>query len=353
MRIARKYIVRPEGGQYFHVMSRVVDKRQIFTDEEKDRFVAVMKQVERFSGVEVLTYCVMGNHFHLLIWIPRKRDISEIGDDEVFRRMEYIYPAIKVEAEKLKYQELAEGGMPDAAEEFLNRYRLRMFNMTSFMKDVKQRFTQRYNQLKDRKGNLWEERFKSVLIEGEYKLIRRFAAYIDLNPVRAGLVDKASQYQWSGFGEYHRGVDRTMRTLRFFLIGQKQSGGGVNQFINDYGEYLSFCTKSQKSGKKAGHNPGAKLRKGDSKAEANPESTCELPSTNDKDRVIEKALTKGKILGSLGFLKWALSGETELGRQWEKFWKNLPDLEQKRLNIQDRDMKELFSLCKSRKDVNS
>jgi len=56
---------RPVG--FYHCLSRVVDRRFVFDDMEKERFVALMRECERFSRVRVLTYCVMANHFHLLV----------------------------------------------------------------------------------------------------------------------------------------------------------------------------------------------------------------------------------------------------------------------------------------------
>ena len=61
----------------------------------------------------------------------------------------------------------------------------RMFDLACFVKERKQRFTHRYNRQHKRRGTLWEEWFKSVLIEGSHHALLTVAAYIDLNPVRA------------------------------------------------------------------------------------------------------------------------------------------------------------------------
>ncbi len=56
------------------------------------------------------------------------------------------------------------------------------------MKELKQRFSRWYNRQTGRFGTLWAERFKSVLVEDHPANVETLAAYIDLNPVRAGLV---------------------------------------------------------------------------------------------------------------------------------------------------------------------
>src|SRR5690606_13228113 len=80
------------------------------------------------------------------------------------------------------------------------RYLRRMWDISLFMKTLKQRFTQGFNKLHQRKGTLWEDRFKSVLVESAGEPLRAMAAYIDLNPVRAGLVADPKDYRWSGYG---------------------------------------------------------------------------------------------------------------------------------------------------------
>jgi hypothetical protein len=74
-----------------------------------------------------------------------------------------------------------------------------MYDLSEFMKGVKQRFTQWYNREHGRTGTLWEGRFKSVLVEGGFAA-RVVAAYIDLNPVRAGMVSRPEDYRWSSYG---------------------------------------------------------------------------------------------------------------------------------------------------------
>jgi REP element-mobilizing transposase RayT len=64
------------------VVSRVVDRQRVFGEEEKGQFVAFMRLYERLCGVRVLTYCVMSNHFHLLLEVPRKPE-TPLTEDEL------------------------------------------------------------------------------------------------------------------------------------------------------------------------------------------------------------------------------------------------------------------------------
>jgi putative transposase len=68
------------------------------------------------------------------------------------------------------------------------------------MKTLLQRFTRWFNRTHQRSGTLWEERYKSVIVESGIAA-RTMAAYIDLNPVRAGMVADPAEYRWSSYGE--------------------------------------------------------------------------------------------------------------------------------------------------------
>jgi hypothetical protein len=85
-------------------------------------------------------------------------------------------------------------------EEIRGRYTRRMHDLSEFMKSLLERFTKWFNRTHSRSGTLWEDRFKSVIVESGVAA-RTMAAYIDLNPVRAGMVKDPADYRWSSYGE--------------------------------------------------------------------------------------------------------------------------------------------------------
>ena len=74
-----------------------------------------------------------------------------------------------------------------------------MADISEYVRAIKQTFSRWYNKMNNRTGYFWGDRFKSVLIEKGEALINCLA-YIDLNPVRAGIVNKPEDYSWSGIG---------------------------------------------------------------------------------------------------------------------------------------------------------
>ena len=110
-------------------------------------------------------------------------------------------------------------GQHEAAEVLRERVMARMWDVSGFMKLLKQRFTQWYNRLHERTGTLWEARFKSVLVEGAGNALATMAAYIDLNPVRAKLVLDPKDYRWCGYAAAMAGETNAVDGLTVVLAG--------------------------------------------------------------------------------------------------------------------------------------
>ncbi len=195
MRHAR---VKAEGVGCYHIVSRVVDRVFRLDDREKEVFRGMMRRAEAFCGVRVLTYAVMSNHFHLLVEVPER---GEVGEAELVRRMTALYGRAHVAAMVRQWEEWRKGGAAYLVEVEQDRLRARMGDVSAFVKTLKQRYSMSYNGRHGRRGTLWEDRFKSVLVERGEQARATVAAYIDLNPVRAKLVEDPKDYRWSGYGE--------------------------------------------------------------------------------------------------------------------------------------------------------
>jgi len=188
---------------YYHCVSRVVNRDFVFGEAEKEEFLRLMRAYERLCGVRVVTFCVMSNHFHVLVGVPKKPEVMP-SNAELLRTVQESLG--ELEAAKLEDDlDLAErsgspAGVALAQEAVRERYLRRMWDISLFMKTLKQRFTQWFNKTHKRKGTIWEERFRSVLVQSAGEPLRAMAAYIDLNPIRAEMVEDPKDYRWSGYG---------------------------------------------------------------------------------------------------------------------------------------------------------
>ncbi|MCP5559819.1 MAG: hypothetical protein H7A55_18880 [Verrucomicrobiaceae bacterium] len=213
----RRKRVKRGGSDVFHVMSRTCGGSVFFDEMDKEALVIVMRKLARFCGLELLTYCVMGNHFHALIRVPQQatwldaRFGGPTGEERLFAHMRFLYSKDHVEAVQEDLAKLRATGMDALADSRIEAIKRRMCDVSEWMREVKVRFSRWFNRRHERKGTLWMGRFKSVLVEDKEQVGRRsnelpvdiarvMAAYIDLNPVRARLVVGAESYRWSGWG---------------------------------------------------------------------------------------------------------------------------------------------------------
>jgi REP element-mobilizing transposase RayT len=171
----------------------------VFEDREWEHFRMFMRMQENFSGCRVLSYCLMSNHFHLLLEVPPMPQ-GELADEALLKRLSAINTEALVAVVAKELTDAREAGNDALVEEIHARYVYRMHDLSEFMKTLLQRFTRWFNRTHSRTGTLWEERFKSVIVESGVAS-RTMAAYIDLNPVRAGMVKDPADYLWSSYGE--------------------------------------------------------------------------------------------------------------------------------------------------------
>ena len=159
MRQAR---IRGEGTSYYHCISRVVDRRFILGDTEREHFVALMRKLEAFHGMRVVTYCVMSNHFHLLIEELDQELVKSLDSESILNRIAFLYDSSSVRSVDEELQRAKDSNNTEWEADILDRYRCRMGDLACFMKELKQRFSQWYNRNNGRKGTLWEDRYKSA-----------------------------------------------------------------------------------------------------------------------------------------------------------------------------------------------
>ena len=228
-RIAR---IKAEGEAFYHVVSRIANKAFLLNDAEKKRvFVNMMHRAADFSGVDVITYVVMDNHFHQCVKIPERE--GEVPESEILRRVGVLYGKDRRDALERRLAGCREEGDDAAADAELAKLRSRMGDLSEFMKTFKQRVSQWYNSNYGHEGTLWGGRFKSVLVEdGRY--LRNLVAYIHGNPIRAGLVTRAAYYEWSAPGAAAKGDIRARKGLS--LLGVEWGEGGFavrdGRFVN-------------------------------------------------------------------------------------------------------------------------
>ncbi len=187
MRPKRQKVVG--NGCYYHLYSRTagVKSDYIFTDVDKEQGMKIVKAVSELFFLEIISMCWMDNHWHIVLYAP--------SDDEK--------PSIKEISEKYN-------SYYDDSKHFIN-YKFapkkteilgeKLMDISYFMQVFLQKYTLYINRVHNRRGPLWAERFKSTILEGTQALWS-CVKYVELNPVRAKMVDEPANYRFSTWGNY-------------------------------------------------------------------------------------------------------------------------------------------------------
>ena len=216
-----------EHDTVHHLVSRIAHRVYFLKESERMDFLEFVRRTAEFTGIRLLGWCVMGNHFHILVFLPAPEPVDE---NEILRR----YAVLKgrgatnsVRDTFARWRIDGEAG-ERRVEEWLDRQRQRMYSIASFMKIVKQWFTAEYNKRNGHKGTLWESTYYDrVLIRRESDMAKCLA-YIHLNPIRAAAVDRFDDYAWSSYSAFKKGDPTAMAGMRF-VYGDYVSDGEIAQ----------------------------------------------------------------------------------------------------------------------------
>lgn len=203
-----------ETATVHHILNRIAHRVFFLRDEERNDFIEMMRRVAEFTGVKLLGWCVMTNHFHILAFLPER---EEIGEDEIVRRIGILKGASAGEALRSKLEKLRSGSSEGDTEvqTVLDGYRRRMHDIGSFMKILKQWFTEEYNRRSSHVGTLWESAYIDRAVAFKTASMAKVLAYICLNPIRGGLCARYDEYVWSSLYAVSRGDRLAIDGLRF------------------------------------------------------------------------------------------------------------------------------------------
>ena len=134
-------------GAFYHVTSRGNEKKAVYGSKaDRVRFLSYLKSAHDRYGASIHAFCLMVNHYHLLLETPRA-------------------------------------------------------NLSQILHHINGAYTNYYNTKRQRSGHLFQGRYKAILVQKDAYL-QELSRYIHLNPVRAGLVDHPCAYPWSSYGCY-------------------------------------------------------------------------------------------------------------------------------------------------------
>ncbi len=136
-------------GALYHIISRGNEGKTIFSNNrDREKFIQYIEYAYIKFKIKIHAYCLMSNHYHLLVETP-------------------------------------------------------IANLSKCMQFINSSYTSYFNTKRNRKGHLFQGRYKGILVENDsYYHLQRLSRYIHLNPVRAKLVEHPQEYQWSSYQYY-------------------------------------------------------------------------------------------------------------------------------------------------------
>ena len=208
---------------FMHVVNRTAGGLMLFGDKEKDYFRSLIFRAAEFCGLEVLTWTCLDNHFHICINVPSVEEAARlratVTEEEILDRLRNCYTATFLKDTKQRLAKFrSTPGKEALADDMLRRFRAQMYDISAYMHIVQRRFSGWFNDCHDRKGTLWQGRFRSTLVESSGEALLKTAAYIDLNAVRAKIVTDPKDYPWCGYAEA--------------LAGKADARAGITSVVN-------------------------------------------------------------------------------------------------------------------------
>jgi hypothetical protein len=179
--VARRARVKVSAeDSFYHVYNRVngpLDWRPLLDLEARLLFLQILVFLLKVYCVGLVGHCLMGTHFHLVLLV---RKAIRLGREELERRAALLWPRAR--------------DRPRTEEQW-QRFNDRLFDLSAFMKDLQSRFTSEFNKRNERRGPLWDGRFKSSLLSPEAVLA--CLHYVEFNPVAAFLAERPEDWVWS------------------------------------------------------------------------------------------------------------------------------------------------------------
>src|ERR1700753_170483 len=115
---------------YYHCVSRVVDRRFILQDQEREHFVRLLRAYEIFCQIKVVTFCVMSNHFHILVEVKPRPEGQSFSDEWVIEQVSAIYSKFAIKELSQTLEHWRKQGNHRAAEELKEGFLRRMWNVS-------------------------------------------------------------------------------------------------------------------------------------------------------------------------------------------------------------------------------
>src|SRR5690606_5982451 len=248
MTYPRKTLISLEDTPYYHVISRCVRRAWLWGVDEyagrdySHRKAWVLDRLQQLTSVfaiDVCAYAVMSDHYHLVLHVDRAR-AHAWSEKEVIERWRELFSIPEIVERSMSGT--ASEAERSLAREFVEQRRQRLYDVSWFMRCLNEYLARRANAEDDCTGRFWEGRFKSQALLDEAGLLTAMA-YVDLNPVRAGIAKTPEESEFTSIYDRIKGLranatppeePRTVIPLRAFSDEVEKGAPAIPYTLRDY-----------------------------------------------------------------------------------------------------------------------
>jgi REP element-mobilizing transposase RayT len=258
MTYARKNLVSLDDTPYYHVVARCVRRAWLWgVDEYAGRdyshrrtwVLERIAQLTKLFTIDVCAYAVMSNHYHLVVYVDRRR-AQTLTFEATAKRWLQLFSAPPLIEKYLTGE--ASSAEREAAEAILARWRARLCDLSWFMKCLNEHLARRANAEDQCTGRFWEGRFRSQALLDEAGLLTAMA-YVDLNPIRAGIAATPEDSPFTSIIEriraMHAPTHESLVPLRALRSRERTATNAIPFGLHDYLELVDWTGRTIRADK--------------------------------------------------------------------------------------------------------
>ncbi|WP_342609628.1 transposase [Vibrio tritonius] len=250
MTTARSQLIRPDITPYYHCVSRCVRRSYLCGvdnltgksyEHRRDWIEQRILSLADVYLIQICSYAVMSNHYHLVVCIDKESALA-LSDLEVVERWnaEHQLPPI---IQRWLAGDIQSESEKEACNQFISEWRERLYSLSWFMRELNYNIAVQANKEDQCTGRFWEGRFKSQALLDEKALLAAMA-YVDLNPVRAKMVDTPEKSDFTSIKarllSLEKGKTTTPSLANFIGYAHHDKAQGIPFQLSDYLELVDW-----------------------------------------------------------------------------------------------------------------
>jgi len=251
----------PEDA-FYHIITRVAGSPRYYPLQNRVAQQKLLNTILFYVSAyccELAAHIIMGNHYHLILFIE---EFKELSRSELESRA------------KLLYGNRAELKTHSWSDEAWNQFNCKLFDLSALMQHINAEYAKWFNKHFDRRGHFWADRYKNPELLDQ-RALQECLLYVELNAVRAGLVQHPEQWKFSSAWARWKGCDHDLMQLEKifpeiqpekalstyrFLLGQRGAVGSSKAKLAGWNGLFLMRLRFFTDGLALGHQPSVSNR---------------------------------------------------------------------------------------------